>query len=305
VGGKFNPHVVGQLLKVKETPMKKQFDGLTVTIPAFDNYNGRKDIKKCSWLRLENAISTSEAMFGLDAAERYVFVEILCRASEKQKSEVRINVEYLSLRAAATTAQVCSAISKLIANGTFVIRDQIRTNPDGSVRTEEDPVQIRSESEGHRTDLALTNERTGRTDVTNETNGTGPHERIRPHRIVNTVDKSTPGVNEVIRAYCDGWKARYNSPRSPDITSKSVGLLKRLVSDLGQPRVLKLIDAYLAMPDSWFVTKRHDVATLQASLNSIALFADSGRIISKAETRQIDQAVSTQNTLFALRAGEV
>src|ERR1039457_6170578 len=93
------PHAVDQLLSLMEgDAMKRNYDGITITIPGFENYNGRKDIKKCSWLRLENAISTSEAMFGLDAAERYVFVEILCRASEKQQNRVRINVEYLAQR---------------------------------------------------------------------------------------------------------------------------------------------------------------------------------------------------------------
>ncbi len=127
--------------------MKNKYDGVTITIPGFENYNGRKDIKKCSWLRLENAISTSEAMFGLDAAERYVFIEILCRASEKQNNRVKINVEYLAQRAGATAAQVCSSLSKLLTNGTLEVHDQIR-----------------SDTEGSRSDLALTNERTDERD---------------------------------------------------------------------------------------------------------------------------------------------
>jgi hypothetical protein len=113
------------------------------------------------------------------------------------------------------------------------------------------------------------------------------------------------GVGEVIATYCEGWKERYKSPRSPDITGKNAGLLKGLVNDLGRDRVLKLIEAYLSMPDGWFITKRHDIPTFHASLNSVALFADSGKMISKTETRQIDQAISTQNTIIALRAGEI
>lgn len=136
--------------------MKNKYDGMTITIPGFENYNGRKDIKKCSWLRLENAISTSEAMFGLDAAERYVFVEILCRASEKQNNRVKINVEYLAQRAGATAAQVCSSLSKLLANGTLEVHDQIRTDPSVSVRTQVDISPVRSDAEGSRSDLALT-----------------------------------------------------------------------------------------------------------------------------------------------------
>lgn len=136
--------------------MKHQYDGITIIIPGFEYYNGRKDIKKCSWLRLENAISTSEAMFGLDAAERYVFVEILCRASEKQNNRVKINVEYLAQRAGATAAQVCSSISKLLENGTLLVHEQIRPDPSASDRTQEVIPPTRSDAEGDRSDLALT-----------------------------------------------------------------------------------------------------------------------------------------------------
>lgn len=136
--------------------MKHKYDGVTIIIPGFENYNGRKDIKKCSWLRLENAISTSEAMFGLDAAERYVFVEILCRASEKQNNRVKINVEYLAQRAGATAAQVCSSVSKLLENGTLLVHEQMRSDPSVSDRAQDDNPPARTESEGSRSDLALT-----------------------------------------------------------------------------------------------------------------------------------------------------
>jgi hypothetical protein len=171
--------------------MKKNYDGITITIPGFENYNGRKDIKKCSWLRLENAISTSEAMFGLDAAERYVFVEILCRASEKQKSDVRVNVEYLAQRAGATVAQVCSALSKLLANGTLEVCDQICPNPVESVRTQDDDLQARSENEGSIPDLALTDG----TDERNEPDGTNERDEL------STDPKSTNGLVEALRPF--------------------------------------------------------------------------------------------------------
>lgn len=155
--------------------MKQKYDGISIIIPGFENYNGRKDIKKCSWLRLENAISTSEAMFGLDAAERYVFVEILCRASEKQNNQVKINVEYLAQRAGATPMQVCSSLSKLLSNGTFLQHEQIRPNPNGSVRTEEDNPPARSDVEGDRSDLALTDE----TNERDEPDGTNERDDIK------------------------------------------------------------------------------------------------------------------------------
>lgn len=113
------------------------------------------------------------------------------------------------------------------------------------------------------------------------------------------------GVNEVIKLYCDTWKLRYKSDRSPDIRGKDVGLVKGLVKDLGRSRVELLVQAYLSMPDGWFVTKKHDITTLIANMNSVSLFADSGRLITKSEINQLDKQVTNQNTLEALKKGAV
>ncbi len=227
-GGGLFPHVAAIIRsKGRRLEMKQNFDGITITIPGFENYNGRKDIKKCSWLRLENAISTSEAMFGLDAAERYVFVEILCRASEKQQSRVKINVEYLAQRACATAVQVRSAISKLIANGTLELCDQTRPDLIGSVRAEEVITPVRSEVEGSRSDLALTDGR----DEQDEPDGTNERDEV-------SADTKTP------TALIEALK-----PFDPD-SKLELTFLKRNVSLETQQA---LLDAY---PDPKWVSQQ-------------------------------------------------
>lgn len=126
--------------------MASKHNGSTVKIVMWSKYNGRNDVKRCHWLRLENKISTSEAMFGLDAAERYVFIELMCRASEKGSDTLTINVAYLAGRARAKESQVDSAIEKLLRNGTIV--KSLCTDPDASAQIRTDPPDP--------TDLALT-----------------------------------------------------------------------------------------------------------------------------------------------------
>lgn len=107
------------------------------------------------------------------------------------------------------------------------------------------------------------------------------------------------GTNEVIAFYCDEWKARYNA--SAPIGGRAAGQIKTFVKDHGVEKCKKFIAAYFKMPDSWFVTKRHDIPTMLTNLNSIAQFMETGRMFSKRELGHLDQAVAQNNLLTQIR----
>ena len=111
------------------------------------------------------------------------------------------------------------------------------------------------------------------------------------------------GTQDVIARYCELWKIRYGT--NPPVGGSASGKFKELVTDHGKEKALQFIEAYLRMPDQWFLTKRHDVWTLLANLNAVAQFIATGKTISRKEIQQFDQAVSNQNTLNALREGKV
>lgn len=112
-----------------------------------------------------------------------------------------------------------------------------------------------------------------------------------------------PDKRSFIAFYCDQWKSRYGS--NPPISGAVSGMLTKFLQDHGELKGRRYIEAYLKMPDSWFVTKRHDVPTLLTNLNAVAHFAESGKMIARRDTQQLDLAISSQNTLEAIRRGEV
>jgi hypothetical protein len=116
---------------------------------------------------------------------------------------------------------------------------------------------------------------------------------------------AAPGTQQLIALYCDLWRLRYKSTRSPDVGGRAAKRIKDLVNDFGAARAEVLIRAYLQMPDQWFVTKTHDIETLWSNLNKVSLFADSGRMITKQETRDLDTQVATKNQQLALERGEI
>lgn len=109
----------------------------------------------------------------------------------------------------------------------------------------------------------------------------------------------------LIARYCECWKQRYKSARSPHIMPQNIRQLKTLLDQVGEERALKIIEGYLQMPDSWFVTRTHDISTMVSNLNKIQLFIDSGRMITKTEIKQLDLAVTNQQTFEALQKGEI
>jgi len=96
-----------------------------------------------------------------------------------------------------------------------------------------------------------------------------------------------PAAGRVIKRYCEVWRDRYKS--AAPISGRAAGQIKTLFKDFGEARAIKLVEAYLSMPDSWFVTKRHDVPTLIANLAAVAHYADTGAIVTKKHIRDLDE----------------
>lgn len=109
-----------------------------------------------------------------------------------------------------------------------------------------------------------------------------------------------PGARELIATYCQEWEARYRT-KPPRPSGKDQGNFKTLLKDHGFKEAQRLIYAYFQMPDQWFITKTHDVATLLGNIPKVTLFANSGKMISKTETRQLDEQVAVKNLKDQIR----
>ncbi len=126
-------------------------------------------------------------------------------------------------------------------------------------------------------------------------NETNLHELKQSKKKAIVKEKDPLPVKELVTHYCDTWKTRYSA--FPMINGRTSGQLKQLVKDFGLEKSKQIIDAYLRMTDSWFLTKRHDIPTLLANLNSISHFIETGKSISRTEILQFDKNQATYNLL--------
>lgn len=257
-------------------------------IIKFEQYLPRKDLVHTNWIRFEVDTLNHPDFFRLTGNELKAFFHFIFIAGKMKSDEIRMDVEHVAHCLKIEHAEVLSAIEKLSDKRWEIQQSTCNSDLDKSniglpVQVEKNRIEEKREEQNRK------EEKRGRKKVTRTASPSAPIE----------------GVNEVIKLYCDTWKLRYKSDRSPDIRGKDVGLVKGLVKDLGRSRVELLVQAYLSMPDGWFVTKKHDITTLIANMNSVSLFADSGRLITKSEINQLDKQVTNQNTLEALKKGAV
>lgn len=96
------------------------------------------------------------------------------------------------------------------------------------------------------------------------------------------------GTRDFIAAYCDAYKKRYNF--SPRIAGRAAGTAKRIVSELGLETAIEYAWAYLSSNEGFFVTKRHDLATMENNLLAIQQLIETGRTVTRAQLHQNDRA---------------
>lgn len=75
--------------------------------------------------------------------------------------------------------------------------------------------------------------------------------------------------------YKSAYKAKYGS--SPITGGKDSGIVKRMVRDYPIDRLCLWVQGYFQMPDKWFQTKGHDLATFEQNITKIQTAVDTGR----------------------------
>lgn len=82
-------------------------------------------------------------------------------------------------------------------------------------------------------------------------------------------------------------------------------LIKTLVKQIGLDRSKDIVSAYFKMPDTWFVTKRHDIPTLMGNLNAITQYLETGKMITRKDLKNMESKLGTQSLLQMVDEGKL
>ena len=96
-------------------------------------------------------------------------------------------------------------------------------------------------------------------------------------------------TNEAIARYADVFKEKHGVGFK--CSAKDTGCLKRLVRDVGIGDLIDYIYAYFELPDATLEQKRHPVALLEARLNEVRVFAETGQYMTQQQAYNINKQI--------------
>lgn len=247
----------------------------TVTVKSWDKHNGKMK-KGYEAFMLSLHFLDDPKIATLPATHILVYLYVLITCGKQRRNQVQI-----------TGKQVANAVQTLRTR----VADVLNHLQQKQLLTVDDSQPL----------IKVTKELKKRRELPSVEIPKGTAARPAPKSPAPVADKAGP----VIAAYCDQWRARYKTDKSPAIMPKDAKAIKTLVQQVGGERATQFVHAYLQMPDSWFVTKRHDIPTMVGNLNAITQFIATGKVITKRNINQLDLAVTNDQTLQALENGEV
>lgn len=105
-------------------------------------------------------------------------------------------------------------------------------------------------------------------------------------------------TEDVIGRYHELWKQLYKE-RAP-LLPLDYKKLNDLAKNLGAKTAISLVEAFFAMPDSWFISKRHDVQSLISNLTKVQHFVATGKTVTRRDADSIESAQSLANQIQRL-----
>ena len=88
-----------------------------IYIVNFEEYNPRKDIKKHSWFRVDNTISSSRKLHGLSPAQKWFWICLVSLCSFEQRDHTEMDYEYWSHQFSIPLEDLKSAIDHFKKKG--------------------------------------------------------------------------------------------------------------------------------------------------------------------------------------------
>lgn len=146
-----------------------KYDGSTIEIINWLQFNPRTDAKKPSWFRLENDLALGDSLFGLNCEHKWLWIVILTLASKENGKPFKWNSSYVEANTGISDKTQTQAIDS------FVEKFNLKV-------TLLDTRVARTADESNISDTHATNERTERTERTNGTDDRPRRKHSDPER---------------------------------------------------------------------------------------------------------------------------
>jgi len=108
---------------------------INIQIKNWAKYNPRSDVKSCSWFRMDNDFFADAEFYKTSIEVRIVWIFVMCQASKKMATDLKINLNMVSDQTGLTQDVVKNSIDSLVLIGCIIKNEvfDISTRSDSNV----------------------------------------------------------------------------------------------------------------------------------------------------------------------------
>lgn len=269
---------------------------MKVEILAWDKFNPRKDVKTASWFRMENSFCTHPDFFDLTNDQKMIWIFLLCEASKKMRSTIKVNPGIMAAILRLETHEVRNTLC-ILATGDdpkLKIHDFENSKDNSTIESDrKKQSNMKNMSATNRTDI--TNETNERTNIPGELIALPDSDQINdPKPRIKKTGNQSEG-SEVWQSYSEAYFQRYGVQpvRNAKTNTNCADLAKRL----GKSEAMRVVRFYLTHNDSWFVKRSHMISDCLSSAESLHTQMLTDNRVTSTQAHKVDQG-SEQAAIF-------
>lgn len=268
---------------------------MIIEILNWQKYNPRNDIKHPSWFRMEHSFFDNAEFYEFSPEQKLVWIYLLCQASKKSQPTVHLVMDHIVNTIWRPVTTTPDYVDHNVIHNAYHVR--VMTVDHAIQKLKQfGMLKIRT-LRGRYADVThpcATYGRTDETDVTNDnTSGVDgvldfDPEPEKPKAV--RVQRPPTGGAIPVALYCDAYKNRYN--HFPELGKKQRGILIKLFDDWGRAKFERIVTGYFNLPDAFVVQRSHPVELIDAKLNEIVRFLETGKVVTRAAATEFDTKVN-------------
>jgi len=270
---------------------------LEIEIINWDKYNPKRAQKTYSWLRLNNDIAFDQQLFGLNAAQKYAWIVILCECSRRNTGQIKISQLFFEQIVGISVGEFKQLIEFLINNDSIRVIKSVpcsshytalhpslqNTTPTDGRTDETNSVCLKTKKKKKQKSKVNKNQSSQIKNIqqkfTMQTKNTSCLAPLEPS-VKNNLNKLDKNTSFYISQYVSHWTKKFPNTR-PALGGKEQGILKRISKDYSPQEFSDLWQVYLQMNDDWFQKKCWDLTTFEQNINKIMLAKQNGKAYEK------------------------
>lgn len=265
-----------------------------IEIRNWAKFNQRKDVKACSWFRLENSWVSDPDFYHMTPSQKLVWIFVLSEASKRSEAVLKLHCKHAG-RVLNLRWNCIEPALKLFETKSLIT---LKCLEEKNTTKEKSKLEVVAVTPTKRKRNAAVPLRTNVTDITNETNNSAG--LIETHASENK--KSSSAL--VWDSYAEAYGARYGE--KPSSNAKGFGICKHFVGRIPADEAPYVASFYVSHNDQQYVKNLHPLTFMLRDAEKLRTEWKLGRQMTTSIARNTEFSQTNNDAIaeYLRRKGE-